>query len=99
MRPAGVCLSVRLSVPSIDNRSPAVNQYLPAPDSSSGQRYTLRSEGQGSTERLIFLGNTAKLLLAEKSANVPKAFRDRGLCRPVTTAEFIDIAINDGRDR
>jgi len=46
--------AVRLSVPSInsryfDSRLPAIDQYLPASDSSSGQRLTLRTDGRGPT--------------------------------------------------
>jgi len=47
--------AVRLSVPSInsryfDSRLPAIDQYLPASDSSSGQRLTLRTDGRGPTQ-------------------------------------------------
>ena len=65
MRRTGVCPSVRPSVRLSRQlvagkrlrRLPAIDRYLPAPEGSSGQRHTLRSEDQ---RTLVFTTGSVK---------------------------------------
>jgi len=70
---SGWCPSLRLSVPSIDSlrRLPAIGRYLPVPESSSGQRFTLRSEGRGPTQTCVAMVLFVTGILAEFMSGKP----------------------------